>query len=215
MLTTFNEVNMGEVLSIKEKFTGEFKIKYGVNLGLTSFFVKAVTLALKDFPQIHSMIDGEELVTPQFMDIGIAASTPKGLVVPVIRNAEKMSLPELEIRIRELADKARENRISIEEMKGGSFTITNGGIFGSMMSTPILNPPQSAILGLHKIMERPVAVSGKVEIHPMMYIALSYDHRVIDGRESVGFLIKVKEYIETPWKMAPEGHDNKNQLLGL
>lgn len=215
MLTTFNEINMGEVLAIKEKCSADFKVKHGVNLGLTSFFAKAVSLALADFPQVHSMIDDNELVTPKYLDLGIAVSAPKGLVVPVIRNAEKMSLPELEIRIRELAEKARENRITIEEMKGGSFTITNGGIFGSMMSTPILNPPQSAILGLHKFMERPVAISGKVEIRPMMYIALSYDHRVIDGRESVGFLIKVKEYIETPLKMVPEGSGSVITLLGL
>lgn len=213
MLTTFNEVNMRNILDIKEKYNEAFKEKFGVGIGFMSFFSKAVTLALREFPQVNSMLDGEELVIPDYVDMGIAVSAPKGLVVPVIRNAEKLSIPELEVKIKELAVKARDNRITIEDMKGGTFTITNGGVFGSMMSTPILNPPQSAILGMHKIMDRPVAVDGKVEIHPMMYIALSYDHRVIDGRESVSFLVKVKEYLEDPVRMVEECKDPVKRLL--
>jgi 2-oxoglutarate dehydrogenase E2 component (dihydrolipoamide succinyltransferase) len=215
MLTTFNEVNMRNILEIKEKHNDAFKEKFAVGIGFMSFFTKAVTLALMEFPQVNSMLDGDELVIPDYVDMGIAVSAPKGLVVPVIRNAEKMSIPELEIRIKELAVKARDNRITLEDMKGGTFTITNGGVFGSMMSTPILNPPQSAILGMHKIMDRPIAVNGKVEIHPMMYIALSYDHRVIDGRESVSFLVKVKEYLEDPVKMVMECEDPVLRLIGL
>jgi len=215
MLTTFNEVNMRNILDIKEKHNDAFKEKFGVGIGFMSFFTKAVTLALREFPQVNSMLDKDELVIPDYVDIGIAVSAPKGLVVPVIRNAEKMSIPELEVKIKELAVKARDNHITIEDMKGGTFTITNGGVFGSMMSTPILNPPQSAILGMHKIMDRPIAVNGNVEIHPMMYIALSYDHRVIDGRESVSFLVKVKEYIEDPLKMEMEGEDPVLMLMGL
>ena len=215
MLTTFNEVNMRNILEIKEKHNEAFKEKFGVGIGFMSFFTKAVTLSIREFPQVNSMLDGDELVIPDYVDMGIAVSAPKGLVVPVIRNAEKMSIPELEVRIKELAVKARDNRITLEDMKGGTFTITNGGVFGSMMSTPILNPPQSAILGMHKIMDRPVAVNGKVEIHPMMYIALSYDHRVIDGRESVSFLVRVKEYLEDPIKMEIEGEDPILMLIGL
>jgi len=215
MLTTFNEVNMKNILAIKEKHNEAFKEKFGVGIGFMSFFSKAVTLALHDFPQVNSMLDGDELVIPNYVDMGIAVSAPKGLVVPVIRNAEKMSISELEIKIKELAVKARENHITIEDMKGGTFTITNGGVFGSMMSTPILNPPQSAILGMHKIMDRPIAFEGRVEIHPMMYIALSYDHRVIDGRESVSFLVKVKEYLEDPLKMETGGEDPTLMLIGL
>ena len=215
MLTTFNEVNMRNILDIKEKHNDAFKEKFVVGIGFMSFFSKAVTLALREFPQVNSMLDGEELVIPDYVDIGIAVSAPKGLVVPVIRNADKLSIPELEVKIKELAVKARDNRITIEDMKGGTFTITNGGVFGSMMSTPILNPPQSAILGMHKIMDRPIAVDGKVEIHPMMYIALSYDHRVIDGRESVSFLVKVKEYLEDPLKMEMGGEDPVLMLMGL
>jgi 2-oxoglutarate dehydrogenase E2 component (dihydrolipoamide succinyltransferase) len=215
MLTTFNEVNMKNILEIKEKYNEAFKEKYSVGIGFMSFFTKAVTLALREFPQVNSMLDGDELVIPEYVDMGIAVSAPKGLVVPVIRNAEKMSIPELEVSIKQLAVKARENRITIEDMKGGTFTITNGGVFGSMMSTPILNPPQSAILGMHKIMDRPIAVEGKVEIRPMMYVALSYDHRVIDGRESVSFLVKVKEFLEDPLKMELEGEDPIMKLIGL
>lgn len=213
MLTTFNEVNMRSILDIKENYNEAFKEKFGVGIGFMSFFSKAITLALRDFPQVNSMLDGEELVIPDYVDMGIAVSAPKGLVVPVIRNADKLSIPELEVKIKELAVKARDNRITIEDMTGGTFTITNGGVFGSMMSTPILNPPQSAILGMHKIMDRPVAVNGKVEIHPMMYIALSYDHRVIDGKESVSFLVKVKEYIEDPVRMVEECKDPVKRLL--
>ena len=215
MLTTFNEVNMRNILDIKEKYNEAFKEKFGVGIGFMSFFSKAVTLALRDFPQVNSMLDGEELIIPDYVDMGIAVSAPKGLVVPVIRNADKLSIPELEVKIKELAVNARDNRITIEEMKGGTFTITNGGVFGSMMSTPILNPPQSAILGMHKIMDRPIAVNGKVEIHPMMYIALSYDHRVIDGKESVSFLVKVKEYIEEPVRMVEECKEPVKRLLEI
>jgi 2-oxoglutarate dehydrogenase E2 component (dihydrolipoamide succinyltransferase) len=215
MLTTFNEVNMRNIIDIKEKHSEAFKDKFGVGIGFMSFFSKAVTLALREFPQVNAMLDGEELVIPDYVDLGIAVSAPKGLVVPVIRNAEKMSIPELEIKIKELAVKARDNHITIEDMKGGTFTITNGGVFGSMMSTPILNPPQSAILGMHKIFDRPIAVNGKVEIHPMMFLALSYDHRVIDGKESVSFLVKVKEYIEDPLKMETGGEDPVLMLMGL
>lgn len=215
MLTTFNEVNMRAVLDIKKRYNDPFKEKFGIGIGIISFFTKAVTLALKDFPQVNSMIDGEEQVTFHYADIGIAVSAPKGLVVPVLRNTEIMSLPEIELKIKELAGKARDNKITIDEMQGGTFTISNGGVFGSLLSTPILNPPQSAILGLHKIIERPIAVDGKVEIHPMMYLALSYDHRIIDGRESVGFLVKVKEYIEDPVKMLTGGEDPSKILLDL
>ena len=215
MLTTFNEINMQAVLKIKEKYTDSFKELYGVGLGFMSLFTKAVTIALKEFPQVNSMIDGQELVTPRYVDIGIAVSAPKGLVVPVLRNAEMMTIAEIELKIKELAGKARDNKISIDDMKGGTFTITNGGVFGSMMSTPILNPPQSAILGMHKIQERPVAENGQVVIAPMMYVALSYDHRVIDGRESVSFLVKVKELIEDPVKMLTEGLDPIKLLRDL
>jgi 2-oxoglutarate dehydrogenase E2 component (dihydrolipoamide succinyltransferase) len=215
MLTTFNEVNMQSFFDLKEKYNEEYKQKFGVGIGIVSFFAKAVTLAMKEFPQVNSMIDGEEQVIFHYADIGIAVSAPKGLVVPVIRNAESLTLPEIELKIRELAVKARENKITIDEMQGGTFTISNGGVFGSLMSTPILNPPQSAILGLHKIMERPVAIGGKVEIRPMMYLALSYDHRIIDGRESVGFLVRIKEYIEDPVRMLTEGEDPMKILLQL
>ena len=215
MLTTFNEINMQAALKIKEKYNDSFKERYGVGFGLMSIFTKAVTIALKEFPQVNSMIDGDELVTPRYVDIGIAVSAPKGLVVPVLRNADSMSMAEIELRIKELAGKARDNKISIDDMKGGTFTITNGGVFGSLMSTPILNPPQSAILGMHKIQDRPIAVNGQVVIAPMMYVALSYDHRVIDGRESVSFLVKVKELIEDPAKMLTEGLDPIKLLLDL
>ena len=215
MLTTFNEVNMRAFLDIKKRFNEPLKEKFGAGIGIVSFFIKAVTLALKDFPQVNSMIDGEEQLIFHYADIGIAVSAPKGLVVPVLRNAESLSLPEIEAKIKEMAVKARENKITIDEMLGGTFTITNGGVFGSLLSTPILNPPQSAILGLHKIMDRPIAVDGKVEIHPMMYLALSYDHRIIDGRESVGFLVRIKEYIEDPLKMLTEGEDPLKILLHL
>jgi 2-oxoglutarate dehydrogenase E2 component (dihydrolipoamide succinyltransferase) len=215
MLTTFNEVNMTPIMELRKKYKDQFKEEHGVGLGFMSFFTKAVTEALKHFPAVNSQIDGDEILSFDYADIGIAVSAPKGLVVPVIRNAEKMSLAEIEAGIRELAVKARNNKITLEDMTGGTFTITNGGVFGSMMSTPIINPPQSAILGMHNIVERPIAVNGKVEIHPMMYVALSYDHRIIDGRESVGFLVKVKEMLENPVKMLYGGDDPHKVLLGL
>jgi 2-oxoglutarate dehydrogenase E2 component (dihydrolipoamide succinyltransferase) len=215
MLTTFNEINMGAALKLKDTYSELFKEKYGVGIGLVSLFAKAVTLALHDFPQVNSMIDGDELITPGYVDIGIAVSAPKGLVVPVIRNTESLSLSGIEIKIKEFAAKAKENRITIDDMKGGTFTITNGGVFGSMMSTPILNPPQSAILGMHKIMDRPIAVDRQLVIAPMMYVALSYDHRVIDGRESVGFLVRVKELVEDPLMMLTMGEDPVTLMLDL
>jgi 2-oxoglutarate dehydrogenase E2 component (dihydrolipoamide succinyltransferase) len=215
MLTTFNEVNMTPVMEIRKKYKEAFKEKYGVSLGFMSFFTKAVTEALKHVPQVNAMIDGDEIVYYDYADIGIAVSSPKGLMVPVLRNAETMSLAEIEANIKELAGKARNNKITIDEMTGGTFTITNGGVFGSMLSTPIINPPQSAILGMHNIVERPVAVNGKVEIHPVMYVALSYDHRIIDGKESVTFLVKVKEMLENPAKMLFGGNDPVIELLGL
>ncbi len=215
MLTTFNEVNMSSIMAIRTKYKELFKEKYGVGLGFMSFFTKAVTEALLYFPQVNAQINGDEIVHFDYVDISIAVSAPKGLVVPVIRNAERMSLAEIEKAIKELAVKARENKITLDDMQGGTFTITNGGVFGSMLSTPIINPPQSAILGMHNIVERPVAVNGKVEIHPMMYIALSYDHRVIDGRESVSFLVKVKEMLEQPERMLFGAKDPVEALLGL
>jgi len=215
MLTTFNEVNMTPVMKIRQQYKDSFKEKHGVSLGFMSFFTKAVTEALQLFPQVNAQIDGDEIVFHNFADIGIAVSTPKGLMVPVLRNAEQMSLAEIELKIKELATRARDNKINLDDMKGGTFTITNGGVFGSMLSTPILNPPQSAILGMHNIVDRPIAVYGQVEIHPIMYVALSYDHRVIDGRESVSFLVKVKEMLENPVKMLFSGNDPILNLLGL
>ena len=213
MLTTFNEVNMSSILGVRKKYNDQFKEKYGLSVGFMSFFTKAVTIALKHFPAVNSMIDGDEMIFHDYADIGIAVSAPKGLVVPVVRNAESLSLAEIESAIKVLATKARENKITLDDMTGGTFTITNGGVFGSMMSTPILNPPQSAILGMHNIVERPIAVNGQVVIAPMMYVALSYDHRVIDGRESVGFLVKVKELLENPEKMLFDGQDPVQVLL--
>ncbi|MBK9356909.1 MAG: 2-oxoglutarate dehydrogenase complex dihydrolipoyllysine-residue succinyltransferase [Bacteroidales bacterium] len=213
MLTTFNEVNMIRIMEIRKKYNDKFKEKYGVSLGFMSLFTKAVTIALQQFPQVNAMIDGDEMVYHDYADVGIAVSAPKGLVVPVVRNAESLSLAQIEQAIKELAVKARDNKITLEDMTGGTFTITNGGVFGSMMSTPILNPPQSAILGMHNIIERPIAVNGQVVIAPMMYVALSYDHRVIDGRESVGFLVKVKELLENPEKMLFDGMDPVQTLL--
>lgn len=215
MLTTFNEVDMSAIMAIRAKYKDAFKEKYGVNVGFMSFFTKAVTEALQLFPAVNAMIDGEEIVYHKYCDIGIAVSAPKGLVVPVLRNAESMSLAEIEGGIKNLALKARDNKITIEEMTGGTFTITNGGVFGSMMSTPIINPPQSAILGMHNVVDRPVAVNGEVKIRPIMYVALSYDHRIIDGRESVGFLVKVKEMLENPTKMLFGAKSPEEILLGL
>lgn len=201
MLTTFNEVNMGPLMELRGKYKDKFKEKYGVNLGFMSFFTRAVCLALKEFPGVNAMIDGDEIVYNDFCDISIAVSAPRGLVVPVVRNAENMGLHEIEAEIGRLAKKARENALTIEEMTGGTFTITNGGVFGSMLSTPIINAPQSAILGMHNIVERPIALNGEVVIRPVMYVALSYDHRIIDGKESVSFLVRVKEYLEDPARM--------------
>jgi 2-oxoglutarate dehydrogenase E2 component (dihydrolipoamide succinyltransferase) len=205
MLTTFNEVDMQPIMDIRAKYKDKFKEKHGVGLGFMSFFTKAVCEALKDFPSVNARIEGEEIVFNDFTDISIAVSAPKGLVVPVIRNAEAMSLAEIEASVMALAVKARDGKLTLEEMTGGTFTITNGGVFGSMMSTPIINAPQSAILGMHNIVERPVAVNGQVVIRPIMYVALSYDHRIIDGRESVGFLVRVKQLLE----------DSTRLLLGV
>ncbi len=198
MLTTFNEVDMGGIMDLRTKYKDAFKEKHGVGLGFMSFFTKAVCIALQEWKSVNAYIDGEEIIYHEYCDISIAVSAPKGLVVPVIRNAESLSMAEIEKAVGALAAKARDNKLSIEEMTGGTFTITNGGVFGSLMSTPIINIPQSAILGMHKIQDRPMAVNGQVVIRPMMYLALSYDHRIIDGRESVGFLVRVKELLENP-----------------
>ena len=198
MLTTFNEVDMSSIFDIRKKYKEKFKNKHGVNLGFMSFFTLASVRALKEFPAVNSMIDKQEMISYDYCDISIAVSGPKGLMVPVIRNAEKMSFKDVEMEVKKLAEKARDGKISVDEMTGGTFTISNGGVFGSMLSTPIINPPQSAILGMHNIIERPIAINGKVEIRPVMYLALSYDHRIIDGRESVGFLVHIKEALENP-----------------
>lgn len=201
MLTTFNEVNLTEVNKLRTEFKDAFKAKHNVSLGFMSFFTKAVTRALELFPDVNSMIDGQDQIKFDFADISIAVSGPKGLMVPVVRNAELLSFRGVEAEIKRLATRARDGQITVDEMTGGTFTITNGGVFGSMLSTPIINPPQSGILGMHNIIERPVAVNGQVVIAPMMYIALSYDHRIIDGRESVGFLVAVKEALENPMEL--------------
>jgi 2-oxoglutarate dehydrogenase E2 component (dihydrolipoamide succinyltransferase) len=198
MLTTFNEVDMSRIMEIRKQYKDSFKEAHSVNLGFMSFFTKACCIALQEWPAVNAYIDGESLIYHEYCDISIAVSGPKGLVVPVIRNAESLGMADLEKKVLELATKARENKLSPDEMAGGTFTITNGGVFGSLMSTPIINIPQSAILGMHKIQDRPVAINGKVEIRPMMYLAVSYDHRIIDGRESVGFLVRVKELLENP-----------------
>ena len=201
MLTTFNEVNMKPIMDLRSKYKDQFKEKFGVGLGFMSFFTKAVCEAAKDFPAVNARIEGEEIVYNDFVDVSIAVSAPKGLVVPIIRNADSMSLAQIEKTVIELATKARDSKLTIEEMTGGTFTITNGGVFGSMMSTPIINAPQSAILGMHNIIERPIAENKEVVIRPLMYIALSYDHRIIDGRESVGFLVRVKQLLEDPARL--------------
>lgn len=201
MLTTFNEVDMYEVIALRKKYKEAFIKKHGVGLGFMSLFTKAVTVALKDYPSINAEINGEEIIYHDYADIGIAVSTPKGLVVPVVKNAESLTLAQIEKEIFNLASKARDGKISIDEMRGGTFSITNGGIFGSMLSTPILNIPQSAIFGMHNIIERPIALNGQVVIRPMMYLALSYDHRIIDGHESVSFLKQVKEQLEEPSRL--------------
>lgn len=209
MLTTFNEVDMTEIFRIRKQYKDEFAAKHGVGLGFMSFFTKAVTRALQMYPDVNSMIDGDFKISNEFCDISIAVSGPKGLMVPVLRNAENLTLRGVEANIKNLATKVRDNKITIEEMTGGTFTITNGGVFGSMLSTPIINPPQSAILGMHNIIERPVAINKQVEIRPMMYLALSYDHRIIDGRESVGFLVAVKEGIDNPVEILMGGDEKK------
>lgn len=214
MLTTFNEVDMSRIMELRTKNKDAFNKKHGVNLGFMSFFTKAVCFALQEWPAVNAYIDGDEIIYHDYCDISIAVSAPKGLVVPVIRNAESLSMAEIEKKVVELAGKARDNKLSMEEMQGGTFTITNGGVFGSLMSTPIINIPQSAILGMHKIQERPIAVNGQVVIKPMMYLAVSYDHRIIDGRESVSFLVRVKELLENPEQLL-FGKDPLKALLEL
>ena len=214
MLTTFNEVDMSAIMDLRTKYKEIFKKQHGTNLGFMSFFTKAVCFGLQEWPTVNAMIDGENIVHHNYCDISIAVSAPKGLVVPVIRNAESLSMAEIEQKVVELATKAKENKLTIEEMTGGTFTITNGGVFGSLMSTPIINIPQSAILGMHKIQERPVAINGQVVIKPMMYLALSYDHRIIDGRESVSFLVRVKEMLENPEQLL-FGKDPMKALLEI
>ena len=215
MLTTFNEVDMKPIMDVRAKYKDAFAKHHEVNLGFMSFFTKAVTEALKLYPAVNAQSDGNEMIFHDYADIGIAVSSPKGLMVPVVRNAEQMSLAEIEREIKRLAIKARDGKMTPEDMSGGTFTITNGGVFGSMLSTPIINPPQSAILGMHNVVERPVAINGKVEIRPIMYVALSYDHRIIDGKESVGFLVKVKEMLENPERMIFGSKDPMQILLGL
>lgn len=215
MLTTFNEVDMKPIMDLRAKYKEAFAKHHEVNLGFMSFFTKAVTEALNLYPSVNAQIDGNEMIFHNYADIGIAVSSPKGLMVPIVRNAEQMSLAEIEREIKRLAIKARDGKITPDEMTGGTFTITNGGVFGSMLSTPIINPPQSAILGMHNVVERPVAINGKVEIRPIMYVALSYDHRIIDGKESVGFLVKVKEMLENPERMLFGSKDPIQVLLGL
>ncbi len=214
MLTTFNEVDMSRVMELRKLYKDSFQKIHGVNLGFMSFFTKASCFALQEWPSVNAYIDGDNIIYHEYCDISIAVSAPKGLVVPVIRNAESLSMADIEKKVAELAGKARDNKLSLEEMTGGTFTITNGGVFGSLMSTPIVNIPQSAILGMHKIQERPVAINGKVEIRPMMYLALSYDHRIIDGRESVSFLVRVKELLENPVQLL-FGKDPVKTLLEL
>lgn len=214
MLTTFNEVDMTRIMEVRKLYKDTFKEAHGVNLGFMSFFTKACCIALQEYPAVNAYIDGDSIIYHEYCDVSIAVSAPKGLVVPVIRNAESKSMAELEMAVVDLAKKARDNKLSMEEMTGGTFTITNGGVFGSLMSTPIINIPQSAILGMHKIQDRPMVVNGKIEIRPMMYLALSYDHRIIDGRESVGFLVRVKELLESPELMLI-GKDPVKGLLNL
>ncbi|MFT6982820.1 MAG: 2-oxoglutarate dehydrogenase E2 component (dihydrolipoamide succinyltransferase) [Crocinitomicaceae bacterium] len=215
MLTTFNEVDMKPIMDLRTKYKKAFADHHEVNLGFMSFFTKAVTEALNLYPSVNAQVDGKEMILHDYADIGIAVSSPKGLMVPVVRNAERMSLAEIEREIKRLAIKARDGKITPDEMTGGTFTITNGGVFGSMLSTPIINPPQAAILGMHNIVQRPVAIDGEVVIRPIMYVALSYDHRIIDGKESVSFLVKVKEMLENPERMLFGAKDPVEVLLGL
>ena len=209
MLTTFNEVNMTPIFELRKKYKEDFKAKHGVGLGFMSFFTLACVRALELYPAVNSMIDGKQMLSYDFVDVSIAVSGPKGLMVPVIRNAENLSFRGVESEVKRLAIRARDGQITVDEMTGGTFTISNGGVFGSMLSTPIINPPQSGILGMHNIIERPIAVNGNVEIHPMMYVALSYDHRIIDGKESVGFLVAVKEALESPEELLMGGNIKK------
>ena len=213
MLTTFNEADMSVIFDLRKNYKKNFQDKHGVGLGFMSFFTKSVVSALKQFPDVNSMIDGNEQILFDYCDISVAVSGPKGLMVPVVRNAQNMSFSEIENEIKTLAIRAREGKITVDEMTGGTFTISNGGVFGSMLSTPIINPPQSGILGMHNIIQRPVAVDGKVEIRPMMYLALSYDHRIVDGKESVGFLVAVKEALEDPINLLMDGNAKKS--LGI
>ncbi|OYU96920.1 MAG: dihydrolipoyllysine-residue succinyltransferase [Bacteroidetes bacterium B1(2017)] len=215
MLTTFNEVDMKPIMDLRNQYKNKFKEVHGVNLGFMSFFTKAVCVALQQFPAVNAYLNGEEIIYHDYCDVSIAVSAPKGLVVPVIRNAESLGLAEIEAEVMRLAGKARDNKLSLEEMTGGTFTITNGGVFGSMLSTPIINPPQSAILGMHNIVERAVVQNGQIVIRPIMYVALSYDHRIIDGRESVGFLVKVKQCLENPTLLLTQGTDPAKLLLGI
>ena len=215
MLTTFNEVDMQNLMNLRKKHQPAFVKKYGYKIGLISFFLKASALALKLHPKINSQMDGEEILHPSYVDISVAVQSPKGLMVPVIRNVDTLSLAEIESELKRLADKALASRISMDEMTGGTFTLTNGGVFGSMMSTPLINPPQSAIIGMHNIVDRPIAVNGQVQIRPMMYIALSYDHRIIDGKNAVSFLVDVKKMIENPTSMLHGGIDEEKELLNL
>lgn len=209
MLTTFNEVNMSAIFELRDKYKEDFKEKHGVGLGFMSFFTKAVVKALQEFPSVNSMIDGKEMISYDFCDISIAVSGPKGLMVPVIRNAENLTFRGIEAEVKRLAIRAREGEITVDEMTGGTFTITNGGVFGSMLSTPIINPPQSAILGMHNIVERPIAIDGAIAVAPIMYVAVSYDHRIIDGKESVGFLVAIKEALENPEELLMDGNVKK------
>lgn len=215
MLTTFNEADMSEIMHMRSVWQKEFTEKHGIKLGFMSFFTKAVSVALLEFPKVNAQINGEEIIYHDYCDVCIAVQTDKGLMVPVLRNTESMSLSDIEKGIAELAQKARSGKLSIDEMTGGTFTITNGGIFGSLMSTPIINPPQSAILGMHNVVDRPVAINGNVEIRPMMYLALSYDHRLVDGKDSVRFLVRVKELLEQPHKLLFGGTLPEKALLGL
>lgn len=215
MLTTFNEIDMSYVMDLRKKYQQKFVDTHGFKVGFMSFFTKAVATAMDFHPMVNAQIDGDEIVMPKFVDVGIAVSTPKGLMVPIVRNAESKSIPAIELEIKQLAEKARNKKITVEELTGGTFTITNGGVFGSLLSTPIINPPQSGILGMHNIVERPVAVKGQVVIRPMMYVALSYDHRIIDGKDSVGFLVKLKELLENPERLLTGGKDAGELMLGI
>jgi 2-oxoglutarate dehydrogenase E2 component (dihydrolipoamide succinyltransferase) len=215
LLTTFNEVDMARVLALRQKYQDAFVKKYGYKIGLMAFFIKAVSNAARLYPVVNSRVEDDEIVTPDYTDVSVAVQSPKGLMVPVIRDVQSLSLAQIEAQLKVLADKAKAGKISLEEMTGGTITVTNGGTFGSMLSTPLINPPQSAILGMHNIVERPVAVQGKVEIRPVMYVALSYDHRIVDGKDSVGFLVAVKKMIEDPLGLFTGGKNPDELLLGL